>query len=29
MYKSIVVSCDTYYYVLASDTDIDDTARFM
>jgi penicillin-binding protein 2 len=29
MYKSIVVSCDTYYYVLASDTDIDETARFM
>jgi penicillin-binding protein 2 len=29
MYKSIVVSCDTYYYVLASETDIDDTARFM
>jgi len=29
MYKSIVVSCDTYYYILASDTDIDDTARFM
>jgi penicillin-binding protein 2 len=29
MYKSIVVSCDTYYYVLASETDIDDTHRFM
>ena len=29
MYKSIVVSCDTYYYVLASETDIDDTYRFM
>jgi len=29
MHKSIVVSCDTYYYVLASETDIDDTARFM
>ncbi|MEO5700918.1 MAG: penicillin-binding protein 2 [Casimicrobiaceae bacterium] len=29
MYKSIVVSCDTYYYVLASETEIDDTARFM
>ena len=29
MYKSIVVSCDTYYYVLASETDIDDTSRFM
>ncbi len=29
MYKSIVVSCDTYYYVLASETDIDDTARFL
>jgi penicillin-binding protein 2 len=29
MYKSIVVSCDTYYYVLASETDIDDTWRFM
>ncbi len=29
MYKSIVVSCDTYYYTLASETDIDDTARFM
>ena len=29
MHKSIVVSCDTYYYVLASETDIDDTHRFM
>lgn len=29
MYKSIVQSCDTYYYVLASETDIDDTARFL
>jgi penicillin-binding protein 2 len=29
MYKSIVVSCDTYYYMLANDTEIDDTARFM
>jgi penicillin-binding protein 2 len=29
MYKSIVVSCDTYYYQLASETDIDDQARFM
>jgi penicillin-binding protein 2 len=29
MYKSVVVSCDTYYYVLASETDIDDTARFL
>jgi penicillin-binding protein 2 len=29
MYKSIVVSCDTYYYQLASETDIDDTARFL
>src|SRR5437763_4651465 len=27
MYKSIVVSCDTYYYMLANDSDIDDTAR--
>ena len=26
MYKSIVVSCDTYYYMLANETDIDDTA---
>ena len=29
MYKSIVASCDTYYYMLGSETDIDDTARFM
>ena len=29
MYKSIVASCDTYYYVLASETDIDDTHKFM
>jgi penicillin-binding protein 2 len=29
MYRSIVVSCDTYYYTLAGETDIDDTARFM
>jgi len=29
MHKSIVVSCDTYYYVLASETDIDDTHAFM
>jgi penicillin-binding protein 2 len=29
MYKSIVVSCDTYYYTLAGETDIDVTARFM
>ena len=29
MRKSIVVSCDTYYYVLASETDIDDTHAFM
>ena len=29
MYKSIVVSCDTYYYMLANETDIDDTARFL
>jgi len=29
MYKSIVVSCDTYYYLLANETDIDVTARFM
>jgi penicillin-binding protein 2 len=29
MYKSIVASCDTYYYMLANDTDIDDTHRFM
>jgi penicillin-binding protein 2 len=29
MYKSIVVSCDTYYYMLASDIDIDIIARFI
>ncbi len=29
MYKSIVVSCDTYYYLLANETDIDETARFL
>ena len=29
MYRSIVVSCDTYYYILASETEIDDTAKFM
>jgi penicillin-binding protein 2 len=29
MYKSIVASCDTYYYMLASETDIDVTADFM
>ena len=29
MYKSIVVSCDTYYYVLANDLGIDGIARFM
>jgi len=29
MYKSIVVSCDTYYYVLGSETEIDDTHRFL
>jgi penicillin-binding protein 2 len=29
MYKSIVASCDTYYYVLGSETEIDDTWRFM
>jgi penicillin-binding protein 2 len=29
MMKSIVASCDTYYYVLANETDIDDTHRFM
>jgi penicillin-binding protein 2 len=29
MYKSIVVSCDTYYYILGAETEIDDTARFM
>jgi penicillin-binding protein 2 len=29
MMKSIIQSCDTYYYMLAGDTDIDDTARFL
>ena len=29
MYKSIVVSCDTYYYHLANDMGIDAIARFM
>ena len=29
MYKSIVASCDTYYYQLASETDIDRTAEFL
>ncbi|MEP7156161.1 MAG: penicillin-binding protein 2 [Betaproteobacteria bacterium] len=29
MRKSIVVSCDTYYYQLAADTDIDKTAEFL
>jgi penicillin-binding protein 2 len=29
MYRSIVVSCDTYYYQLASETDIDETAKFL
>lgn len=29
MYKSIVVSCDTYYYVLANDMGIDAIANFM
>jgi penicillin-binding protein 2 len=29
MYKSIVVSCDTYYYMLANETDIDVTAQFL
>ena len=29
MYKSIVVSCDTYYYMLANDLGIDNIARFM
>jgi penicillin-binding protein 2 len=29
MTKSIVVSCDTYYYMLAGETDIDDTYAFM
>ena len=29
MYKSIVVSCDTYYYTLANDLGIDNISRFM
>src|SRR5688572_31578784 len=29
MYKSIVVSCDTYYYVLANDLKIDAISAFM
>ena len=29
MYKSIVVSCDTYYYVLSNDLGIDAIARFL
>jgi penicillin-binding protein 2 len=29
MFKSIVVSCDTYYYMLAGETDIDDTYAFL
>jgi len=29
MYKSIVVSCDTYYYTLANDLGIDNIAAFM
>ncbi len=29
MHKSIVVSCDTYYYQLASETEIDKTAAFL
>jgi penicillin-binding protein 2 len=29
MHKSIVVSCDTYYYVLANDLGIDAISRFM
>ena len=29
MYKSIVVSCDTYYYVLANDLGIDNITRFI
>jgi penicillin-binding protein 2 len=29
MYKSIVVSCDTYYYVLANELGVDPIARFM
>lgn len=29
MYKSIVHSCDTYYYILANDLGIDNISRFM
>lgn len=29
MYKSIVVSCDTYYYILANDMGIDNISNFM
>jgi penicillin-binding protein 2 len=29
MHRSIVVSCDTYYYQLAAETDIDRTAEFL
>ncbi|MDP1653596.1 MAG: penicillin-binding protein 2 [Rhodocyclaceae bacterium] len=29
MYKSIVVSCDTYYYILANDMGIDNISSFM
>jgi penicillin-binding protein 2 len=29
LYKSIVVSCDTYYYMLANDLGIDNIARFI
>ena len=29
MYKSIVASCDTYYYMLAADMPIDMTAKFL
>jgi penicillin-binding protein 2 len=29
MVKSIVVSCDTYYYQVAAETDVDDWAAFM
>ncbi len=29
MFKSIVVSCDTYYYVLANDLGIDNISKFM
>ncbi len=29
MHKAIAESCDTYYYLLANEADIDDTARFL